>query len=424
MSMAANQRKSEVIRKRIGVEMGPSKKSSGSSTSTEEPAIGLRRRSTTRRQTPGKRSIRVPRTSCENEYRLVEPQINAEGVHVWPFNESFPIDVFFLTSDGRHNVRMNRHDYFEILCVCAGTARYHIQDRLLPLHEGDLAIIGSTVYHRLEYHAGSAPTMAALFFEPDIIRCDGGPDNAEYLTPFLLQDSQFPHVIPAKTGVPGQVFDLMRRIRAELPAMSTRSRLAVKTYLKMILILLVNQYSSYAGTVETFQRQQRALDRLRPLFNYLSQHFGESVQVRDAARTCGMSESHFMSFFKHATGQSFIAYLNHCRIERAEELLATSDKSMSELSQDMGFCDQSYFGTVFRRLVGMTPAAYRRRFRKSDESRFKPANHALPARSPGRVEQVAQASGRAKLTRPSATAVPSPSTPSLGRSPFSSLDSR
>src|SRR5437763_210186 len=109
----------------------------------------------------------------------------------------------------------------------------------------------------------------------------GGPDNAEYLTPVLLQDAQFPHVVPAKTGVPGQVFDLMRRIRAELPPTCTRSRLAVKTYLKMILILLVNQYSSYAGTIEIFQRQQRALDRLHPLFDHLGQHFGEPIQVRD-----------------------------------------------------------------------------------------------------------------------------------------------
>jgi hypothetical protein len=34
----------------------------------------------------------------------------------------------------------------------------------------------------------------------------------------------------------------------------------------------------------------------------------------------------------------------------------------------MGFCDQSYFGTVFRRLVGMTPAAYRKRYRTNDGS--------------------------------------------------------
>ena len=115
--------------------------------------------------------------------------------------------------------------------------------------------------------------------------------------------------------------------------------------------------------MDTFRRQQRALERFRPLFEHLEKHFDEPTQVQEAARICGMSESHFMSFFKRATGQSFMAYLNHCRIERAQALLAMTDKSVSGISQEMGFCDQSYFGTVFRRVVGMTPATYRRRFR-------------------------------------------------------------
>jgi two-component system response regulator YesN len=70
-----------------------------------------------------------------------------------------------------------------------------------------------------------------------------------------------------------------------------------------------------------------------------------------------------MNFFKKATGQSFTAYLNHCRIERAQALLVMTDKSVSDISQEMGFCDQSYFGTVFRKLVGMTPAGYRAKSR-------------------------------------------------------------
>jgi AraC-like DNA-binding protein/mannose-6-phosphate isomerase-like protein (cupin superfamily) len=308
-------------------------------------------------------SLRIPKSSCEDQFRVVEPQINAEGVHVWPFDASFPVDVRFLTSDKRQNVRMNRHDYFELIYLCAGTANLQIQDRSLPFREGDLAVIGSTLYHRVECRSTPPLILAAAFFQPDLIRADGGSDNAEYFTPFLFQDSTFPHIVPAKSGVPSQVFDLMQRIRAELPVTSVRGRLSAKTYLKMILILLVNQYSSYAGTVETFERQQRALDRLRPLFEFVAKHYDQPIQVHEAARICGMSESHFMNFFKCTTGQSFLAYLNHCRIERAQILLVRTDKPVSDISQDLGFCDQSYFGTVFRRMVGMAPAAYRRRFR-------------------------------------------------------------
>ena len=328
--------------------------------------------------------VHVPKKSCKDQFSLVEPQINAEGVHVWPFDVSCPVDVLFLTEDGRQNVRMNRHGYFEVLYLCSGSADCHIQDRLLPFREGDLAIVGSTLYHRVECQSSSPLTLAALFFEPDLVRCDGGSDSAEYLTPFLLQDSEFPHIVPAETGIPNQVLELMLRIRSELPSQSPRGRLAIKTYLKMILILLVNRYVSYAGTVETFQRQQRDLDRLLPLFRYLGENCGSQIQVREASRICGMCESHFMSFFKRVTGLPFMKYLNHYRVERAQAMLVNTDESMAGISQEMGFCDQSYFGTVFRRLVGMTPAAYRRRFRNGSSFDRVQIDHAPPA-APAKV---------------------------------------
>lgn len=322
--------------------------------------------------------FRVPRESYKNTYRLVEPQINAEGMHEWPFDTSFPVDVLFLTEDGRRSVRMNRHRYFEVLYLCSGSADCRIQDRVLPFQKGDLAVIGSTLYHRIECRSASPITITALFFDPDVIRCDGGSDSAEYLTPFLLQDAGFPHIVPAETGIPRQVLDMMLRIHAELPTCSTRSRLALRTYLKMLLIILVNQYAPYTGTVQIFQRQQRALDRLRPLFKYLGENCGNALQVQDAARICGMSESHFMSFFKQVTGLSFTKYLNHYRVERAQALLAHTDVPMACISQEVGFCDQSYFGTVFRKVLGMTPAIYRRRFQYEHSTDLMPVHGPAP----------------------------------------------
>lgn len=329
------------------------------------------------------RGIHLPRRSCKDQFELVEPGINAEGVHLWPFDSSCPVDVLFLTVDDRHHVRMNRHGYFEVLYLCSGSANCHIQDRLLPFNEGDLAIIGSTLYHRIECQSSSPLTIAAMFFEPDMVRCDGASDSAEYLTPFLLQDADFPHIVPAETGIPRQVLDMMLRIRAELPASTPRSRLALKTYLKMLLIHLVNQYAQYAGTVETFQRQQQALDRLRPLFRFLGENCGNSIQVGQAARICGMSESHFMSVFKRVTGLSFVTYINHYRIERAQALLAKTDQSMADISQQVGFCDQSYFGMIFRRIVGMTPVTYRRRIRATTFSDQAQPDHMPPLGAAG-----------------------------------------
>lgn len=331
----------------------------------------------------GSPRLHFPRKSCRDHFSVLEPQINAQGIHKWPFDVFCPVDVAFFTGNDRQRIRMNRHEYFEVSYLCSGAADYHVQDRLLPWREGELAVIGSTLYHRIEWKT-SPVTIAGLFFEPDMIRCDGASDSAEYLTPFFLQDAEFPHIIPAETGIPCQIMELMLRIHSELPASSPRARLTVKAYLKMILVLLVNQYASYAGTVETFRRQQAALDRLLGLFRYVGENHGEPIQVREAARICGMSESYFMKFFKQATGLPFMKYLNHYRIERAQTLLGNTSESMANISQQVGFCDQSYFGMVFRRTVGMTPAAYRRRSRERTSPDCVPA-HLSPAFAPGKL---------------------------------------
>jgi AraC-like DNA-binding protein len=66
-----------------------------------------------------------------------------------------------------------------------------------------------------------------------------------------------------------------------------------------------------------------------------------------------------MNLFKEVTGQSFVTYLNGFRVAKAQGLLSTTDKPLSEISLEAGFCTQSYFGMVFRRVTGMTPLAYR-----------------------------------------------------------------
>ena len=308
----------------------------------------------------------LPPKSFKDVFRLIEHQINTSGIHEWGFDVSCPLDVVFLTEDGRHHVSMNRHRYFEVVYVCSGPAECRIETRCLMARAGDLIVIGSDLRHSI-IGPSSPMTLAAMFFEPELV-CDGSCDGPEYLTPFLFQDSQFPHIVPANTGVPSQVLNIMLRIHSELPSSSLRSRLTVKTYLKMALILLVNHFASCGRTWEILKNQQRALERLQPVFYFLRDNCEKTILVGEAAHISGMSESHFMNFFKKATGLSFVKYLNHYRIERAQALLAISDEPLASICQKLGFCDQSYFSMVFRKLVGSTPAAYRRHCQKASDS--------------------------------------------------------
>ena len=302
----------------------------------------------------------------EDGYAVINPQITADGNHKWPFDPLFPIDVRFFRFGGRNRILMNRHDYAELLFLVSGELVWQIQERQIVQRKGELIVIGSTLYHRPWGSPTPREKAVVLYFLPELIqRGDGTGDAEEYLMPFRIQDAGFTHIIPARTGLPSRALELMKFIHAELPADTDRSILSVKTYLKMILISLVNYYSDYQSSQEAFARRRASIQRLQPLFQFLEKHCSEIISINDAAGTVGMSASHFRRFFKQVTGQSFITYVNHFRIGRAQQLLTSSEKSILDISQETGFCDQSYFGLVFRQLVHMTPLQYRRTHRDS-----------------------------------------------------------
>ncbi len=304
----------------------------------------------------------LSRIHWEDAYSIIAPQITAEMAHIWPFFADFPIDVRFLRFGPKRDIRLNWHEYFEILYLQSGEVAYEVQGRHLPLKQGDLFIVGGTQLHRMSAYRKWPVKGVVLYFLPDLIRgAHQTGEDLEYLMPFLVQSDGFPHVVSADTGIPGQILQLMRRIAAELPAQSHRGRLTVKTYLKMILVLLVNHYAAFRGSEEAYLRKQRDLDRLAPLFEFIESHFSQPIAVEQAAMQVGMSKSNFMRFFKQVTGEPFVAYLNRFRIAKAEALLSAGDKSIAQVSQEVGFCDQSYFGMVFRSVMGVPPREYRSR---------------------------------------------------------------
>src|SRR5580704_1092059 len=298
-------------------------------------------------------------------YKFVEPGIDAAGVRVYPFDRSFPIDVSFQKALGHRFVRLNRHEFFEIIYVYAGRIQIQARDHILPAKAGDLVVIGSNIYHRVLHKPNVEAKIVSMNFQPEIIRSGKGAGEEEsYLSPFLCQDSNFPHVISSSRELSREVFDLMLKIYRELPANALLKRMAIRTYLHTILFLLLKHYTSHLGSREIVD-QERRRKRLQPAFDLLETNFARPIEVQDAARVCAMSCSHFMKFFKMTVGQTFCTYLTSFRIARAQHMLLNNEIPIAEISQLVGFCSQSYFGEVFRAIVGMTPRAYRQRSRQS-----------------------------------------------------------
>jgi AraC-like DNA-binding protein len=88
----------------------------------------------------------------------------------------------------------------------------------------------------------------------------------------------------------------------------------------------------------------------------------EALDVEDMARAAGLSRAHFSREFRRAFGVSPHAYLLTRRLERAAQLLRTTDHSVAEVCVSVGLQSVGSFTTSFKRNFGKTPTAYRASF--------------------------------------------------------------
>lgn len=123
------------------------------------------------------------------------------------------------------------------------------------------------------------------------------------------------------------------------------------------VIGVMGTVQSYTGRKTAFVPHQQ-IDRA---VTYLREHFHEPVNLTDLAKRTGMSVRQFNRRFREVFGTNPRTFLIKTRIQAACEVLRTGDKPIAEIALDFGFCDQSAFTQHFRRHMGLTPAAYRKR---------------------------------------------------------------
>lgn len=294
--------------------------------------------------------------------RLICPGIGVQGVHEWGFDKAFPIDVLYITLEPQTAVPANRHSYLEFIHVVSGEVTCEIGEKAFDAGSGDLLIVGRDHIHRVSNPGQRGTRIAALYFEPEILRTsiDSGEELTEYLTPFLIQDSTLCPLIEAVSGVPAKALQLIHQIAGELPGDSTRRRLAVRTYLRLLLLLLVNHFAGVAGLRGPLDDHERQAHRLKPLSAYLDAHYGEEITVERASSLLHMSPSYFMRFFRKTTGQSFHTHLSRLRIAKTKSILLWTNRPVADIGWQSGFKSPSHFTAAFRKIVGMTPSAYRK----------------------------------------------------------------
>ena len=102
--------------------------------------------------------------------------------------------------------------------------------------------------------------------------------------------------------------------------------------------------------------------QLRRAKDLMDRRFADGLDVGTVAAAAGVSKFHFIRSFKAEYGLTPAQYLTHRRIERAQDLLRTSNVTVTEVCMLVGYASLGSFSSTFRALAGESPSDFQRRY--------------------------------------------------------------
>ena len=93
----------------------------------------------------------------------------------------------------------------------------------------------------------------------------------------------------------------------------------------------------------------------------IDRRFDRPLTLADLARNAGVHPAHLSRTFRGAYHRSVAAYIREVRLRTALGMLRDGNRSLADIALSTGFADQSHFTRTFRRMMGTTPARFRRR---------------------------------------------------------------
>lgn len=134
------------------------------------------------------------------------------------------------------------------------------------------------------------------------------------------------------------------------------------SFIGTLLLCWQELYNLWFSKLESVSPQNPLHRELQSSLDFIRDNFSAPLSLCEIAGSAGLSESYFCHGFKEFMGCTPFSYLNRIRITKSCELLAQSDKKITEIATLCGYNNISYFNRVFSKTMGITPSGYRKLF--------------------------------------------------------------
>ena len=243
-----------------------------------------------------------------------------------------------------HGLEIHSHDFFEITFILKGKGLYTQNRKTSPISEGDVVMVSPEDIHRFE----------PLTHDFRWINCIFLPAAIDDFTPPV----DIPHEIFLK-----KKGDKFKNTFTDMKKEYIGSSVGYKDIMQLQLKLLLTKISyEYIPTPDESQEIGMTDEALRLLVQsfFNSNTLYAKITLDELAKKAHVTPKYFSDLFKKKTGLSLSEYLSELRLNRAAELLTTTDANVGEIIRYIGYSDSKFFYKAFKNKFDMTPAEYRK----------------------------------------------------------------
>lgn len=239
---------------------------------------------------------------------------------------------------------LHSHAFTELFYVVKGKGEFQFGEQdYIPVKEDDMIIINANTLHT-EFSDREDPLEYIVL----------GIEGIE----FLNDDDDLGYSIHNYEEFKHEILFYIRAIVNEVVAKEMFNTLIVEYLLK---ILIMNVIRRTVTELRVYEGDPNINKDCVFIENYLNIHFRENITLDKLSELTFLNKYYLSHEFKKYSGVSPIEYLLTKRLKEARKLLSTTDLSISQISNIVGFGTSSYFSQYFKKEIGVSPSQYRQK---------------------------------------------------------------
>lgn len=247
------------------------------------------------------------------------------------------------------------HNVMEIGICRWGQGLMVLEDQRIDYTDGAVTVVPANCLHTTLSRDKSLNSWEYLFFDPAGILNSAFPNDPLFVESVLHRLSSEALCLPQEDAV-----ELERLITMVLNECQTKHEYhkAVEQNLMTSLLLLITR--SYTEKKTHIRPMTVGLQQIIPAIEYIGMHYMNPISGEDLASICSLSEAQLRRKFKEYLNMSPVEYLTMVRIQKAYELLNSTNYPMTEVALRVGYQDVSSFNRNFQKIMGVSPYQYKK----------------------------------------------------------------